>query len=77
MSTAAPAPAGGEPGPGAVCIPGELAQVPPGAVLAGVLEDIEVEQVCGFDAVEVMLAEFRLWCRQTVGCPTPSGLRIQ
>jgi hypothetical protein len=69
MSTAAPAPAEGEPGPGAgpeaVCIPAELAQVPPGAVLAGVLEDIEVELVCGFDAVEVMCAEFRLWCRQT------------
>jgi hypothetical protein len=69
MSTATPAPAEGEPGPGAgpeaVCIPGELAQVPAGAVLAGVLEDIEIEQVCGFDAVEVMCAEFRLWCRQT------------
>jgi hypothetical protein len=39
--------------------------VPAGAVLAGVLEDIEVELVCGFDAVEVICAEFRLWCRQT------------
>ena len=48
-----------------VPVPDELSRVPAGALLAGVLEDIEIEQVCGYDAVEVMCAEYRLWCRQT------------
>ncbi|HEX6329555.1 MAG TPA: DUF222 domain-containing protein [Jiangellaceae bacterium] len=48
-----------------VPVPDELSRMPAGAVLAGVLEDIEIEQVSGYDAVEVMCAEYRLWCRQT------------
>jgi hypothetical protein len=48
-----------------VPVPDELGSVPAGAVLAGVLEDIEIEQVSGYDTVEVLCAEYRLWCRQT------------
>lgn len=45
-----------------VSVPDELSQVPAGSVLAGVLEDIEIEQVSGYDTVEVLCAEYRLWC---------------
>jgi hypothetical protein len=45
-------------------VPEELAVTPPGAVLAGILEDVDVERVSGHDTVEVMLAEYRLMCRQ-------------
>jgi hypothetical protein len=48
-----------------VPVPDELSQVPAGAVLAGVLEDIEIERVSGYDTVEVLCAEYRLWCRQS------------
>jgi hypothetical protein len=48
-----------------VPLPEGLAGVPAGAVLAGLLEDIEIDRVCGSDTVEVLLAEYRLWCRQT------------
>ena len=48
-----------------VPVPDELGSVPAGALLAALLEDIEIEQVSGHDTVEVMLAEYRLWCRQT------------
>jgi hypothetical protein len=62
MSAAIPPPQGPDV-PGAP-VPEELAVVPPGAVLAGMLEDIDVEAVSGFDAVEVMCAEYRQLCRQ-------------
>lgn len=45
-----------------VSVPDELSRVPAGSVLAGVLEDIEIEQVSGYDTVEVLCAEYRLWC---------------
>ena len=38
--------------------------MPPGAVLAGMLEDLDVETVSGQDTVEVMCAEYRQVCRQ-------------
>jgi hypothetical protein len=48
-----------------VPVPEELSRVPAGALLASVLEDIDIEQVSGHDTVEIMLAEYRVWCRQT------------
>jgi hypothetical protein len=45
-------------------VPEELAVAPPGAVLAGMLEDVDVETVSGHDTVEVMCAEYRQLCRQ-------------
>jgi hypothetical protein len=45
-------------------VPEELASIPPGAVLAGLLEDVDVERVSGQDTVEVMCAEYRQMCRQ-------------
>jgi hypothetical protein len=47
-----------------VPVPDELASVPPGAVLAGLLEDVDIETVSGQDTVEVMCAEYRQMCRQ-------------
>ncbi|HEU4543905.1 MAG TPA: HNH endonuclease signature motif containing protein, partial [Jiangellaceae bacterium] len=47
-----------------VPVPKELGAVPPGAVLTGLLEDIDIEHVSGLDTVEVLLAEHRLTCRQ-------------
>ena len=38
--------------------------MPPGAVLGGLLEDIDVEQVSGYDTVEVLCAQYRQLCRQ-------------
>jgi hypothetical protein len=75
MSAATPPPyppgAGTPEDPGAdgtagapVAVPDELAVAPPGALLAGMLEDVDIEQVSGHDTVEVMLAEYRLMCRQ-------------
>ncbi|HEX6327096.1 MAG TPA: DUF222 domain-containing protein, partial [Jiangellaceae bacterium] len=60
----------GEPGVGGaagapVAVPEELAAIPPGAVLAGLLEDLDVETVSGRDTVEVLCAEYRQLCRQT------------
>ncbi len=59
-SNAEPGDSNGIPAP----IPAELAAVPPGAVLGGLLEDIDVEQVSGYDTVEVLCAEYRQLCRQ-------------
>ncbi|HEX6327859.1 MAG TPA: DUF222 domain-containing protein, partial [Jiangellaceae bacterium] len=75
MSAATPPPYPPGPGtpedPGAdgtvgapVPVPAELAVAPPGAVLAGMLEDVDVERVSGQDTVEVMCAEYRQMCRQ-------------
>ncbi|HEX6231889.1 MAG TPA: DUF222 domain-containing protein [Jiangellaceae bacterium] len=66
MSAATPPPDREGPGtPGVpVPVPEEMAVAPPGAVLAGMLEDVEIEQVSGHDTVTVMLAEYRLMCRQ-------------
>jgi hypothetical protein len=47
-----------------VPVPEELAVAPAGAVLAGILEDVDVETVSGHDTVEVMCAEYRQMCRQ-------------
>ncbi|HSI93947.1 MAG TPA: DUF222 domain-containing protein, partial [Jiangellaceae bacterium] len=47
-----------------VPVPTELAAAPPGAVLAGLLEDVDIETVSGQDTVEVMCAEYRQVCRQ-------------
>src|SRR5690606_20873149 len=47
-----------------VPVPEELAVVPPGAVLGGMLEDIDIERVSGQDTVEVLCAEYRQLCRQ-------------
>jgi hypothetical protein len=47
-----------------VPVPEELASVPAGVVLAGMLEDVDVETVSGHDTVEVMCAEYRQLCRQ-------------
>lgn len=58
MSTAAPSPP-------PVPVQEELTSVPAGALLARLLEDVDVEQVSGHDTVELLLAEHRLWCRQT------------
>jgi len=37
---------------------------PPGVVLAGLLEDIDIETVSGHDTVQVLCAEYRQVCRQ-------------
>ncbi|HEX6338265.1 MAG TPA: DUF222 domain-containing protein [Jiangellaceae bacterium] len=56
---------GGSDEPGTpVPVPEELGSVPPGAVLAGLLEELDVETVSGQDTVEVMGAEYRQLCRQ-------------
>ncbi|HEX6326355.1 MAG TPA: DUF222 domain-containing protein, partial [Jiangellaceae bacterium] len=47
-----------------VPIPPELASVPPGVLLGELLEDIDIEQVSGYDTVEVLCAQYRQLCRQ-------------
>jgi hypothetical protein len=47
-----------------VPVPDELASVPPGALLGELLEDIDIEQVSGYDTVEVLCAQYRQLCRQ-------------
>jgi hypothetical protein len=45
-------------------LPAGLAEMPAGADLSGMLEGIDVAQVSGFDAVEVVKAAYRQLCHE-------------
>jgi Domain of unknown function (DUF222) len=53
-------PAGKDP----VAVPDELDHMPPGPLLAEILDDVPVQQVSGFDSVVVLAAAHRQLCRQ-------------
>jgi hypothetical protein len=47
-----------------VAVPDELDHMPPGPLLAEILDDVPVEQVSGFDSMVVLAAAYRQLCRQ-------------
>ncbi|HEX6336770.1 MAG TPA: DUF222 domain-containing protein [Jiangellaceae bacterium] len=52
------------PTPPPVAVQEELGTVPPGALLSSMLEDVDIERVCGHDTVVMLGAEYRQLCRQ-------------
>jgi hypothetical protein len=62
-----------------VPVPEELHLLPPGALLAELLDEIPVESVSGFDSVVVLAAAYRQLCRQQAvfyQALVESGLRV-